>query len=267
MELLDQVAGDARAPRTPPPLGAYAAAVLASKPAVYWRLGEMNGPHALDAAAGKPLGTFETQIAYYMPGPRADAFGGFEPDNHAPHFVGQRMKARLDGLDNTYTIEMWFYNSMPIDARAVTGYLFSCGPVDTSDASGEHLAIGGTDVAPGKLIFHTGDRLDQALTGTTDVPLRNWEPRESWHHVALVRNDNQVAVYLDGNPQPEISGQLEPTVRPGARQVLLAGRPDNLANFEGRIDEVAVYPRALPAEEIGKHYRAATNRAGPAVRP
>ena len=258
MDLLDQVAGDARTPRAEPPPGAYAAAVSASKPAVYWRLAEMNGPDALDAVSGKPIGTFETQIAYGMPGPRADAFGGFEPDNRAPHFVGRRMKATLDGLGSTYTVELWLYNSMPVDARPVTGYLVSIGPVDAAGASGDHLAIGGTDAAPGKLLFHQGDRPDEALTGTTDVPLRNWESRESWHHVALVRDNDQVAVYLDGNAQPEISGQVKPTAPPGPRALFLGGRPDGVANFEGRIDEVAIYARALSAEEIGRHYRAAT---------
>ena len=259
MGLLDQVAGDAGAQRKEPPPGAYAAAVLASKPAVYWRLGEMNGPHAMDVVSGKPLGTFETQIAYAMPGPRADAFGGFQPANRAPHFVGQRMKAILDDLPSAYTVEMWLYNSMPVDARAVTGYLVSIGPADAADAGGEHLAIGGTDAAPGKLIFHTGDRLDETLSGTTDVPIRNWEPGESWHHVALVRDGSQVHVYLDGHP--ELSGQVKLAIAPGPRQIFLGGRPDNFANYEGKIDEVALYPRALAADEIGEHYRAATDPA------
>ncbi|MFW6124640.1 MAG: neutral/alkaline non-lysosomal ceramidase N-terminal domain-containing protein, partial [Pirellulales bacterium] len=194
-DLLDEVAGDARRERPEPPPGPYAAAVLASKPAVYWRLEEMNGPHAVDAVRGKPRGTFETQIAYAMPGPRPDAFAGFEPGNRAPHFVGQRMEAAVEGLAGAYTAELWFRNSMPVDVRPITAYLFSVGPADAADASGEHLAIGGTEAGPGKLVFHTGDRLDEALVGTTEVPLRNWVPRESWHHVAVVREGDGVAVY------------------------------------------------------------------------
>ncbi len=256
-DLLDEVAGDARRERPEPPPGPYAAAVLASKPAVYWRLEEMNGPHAVDAVRGKPRGTFETQIAYAMPGPRPDAFAGFEPGNRAPHFVGQRMEAAVEGLAGAYTAELWFRNSMPVDVRPITAYLFSVGPADAADASGEHLAIGGTEAGPGKLVFHTGDRIDEALVGTTQVPLRNWVPRESWHHVAVVREGDGVAVYLDGNPAPEISGQVAKAAQAGRCRVLVGGRADNVANAEGRIDEVALYPRALPAEEIAAHYRAA----------
>ena len=50
----------------------------------------------------------------------------------------------------------------------------------------------------------------------------------------------------------EISGQAAP---PSASpEIFIAGRSDNRFNFEGRIDEVAIYPRALGAEEIAKHY-------------
>ena len=259
MDLLDAVAGDARAPQRKPSMPPYAKAVLASKPMVYWRLDEMNGPHALNAATGQELGTFETQIAYYMPGPRPDHFPGLEPDNRAPHFVGQRMKADLEHLGNTYTVEMWCYNAMPVDVRPVTGYLFSLTPAGAVDAPGDHLGIGGTESGAGKLFFHTGKSLDQALVGKTAIGLRSWDRGSSWHHVALVRDNDRVIVYLNGNPTPEISGQAEAGSPADTQQIFLGGRHDNSANFEGKIDEVAIYPHPLPADEIARHYRAAVD--------
>lgn len=252
-KLLEQVAGGYRAKRAKSPPSAYAAAVLASRPAVYWRLDDLEGPHAQDAVTGKGWGRFETQIAYYMPGPQSPAFPGFEPDNHSPHFVGQRLAAHMPGLGNTYSVEMWFYNCMPSDARAVTGYLFSRG---APGASGEHLAIAGQGPAPGRLIFHVGGDASKALAGTTVVPLRNWLPNESWHHVTLVRNGLRVSVYLDGRIQSEISGQI--ASEPTGDDLFIAGRNDGQFNFEGRIDEVAIYPRALAVGEVQRHYRAAT---------
>jgi len=253
--LLDQVAGGYRAEKKPAPPSPYAAAVLASKPALYWRLDDLEGPAALDAVSGKGQGRFETQIAYYMPGPQPPAFPGLEADNRVAHFVGQRLAGRVPGLGSAYTVEMWFYDCMPTDAREVTGYLFSRGPAG-AEASGDHLGIGGKESSPGRLIFHAGGDFRKALAGTTDVPLRNWVPRESWHHVALVRDGARVTVYLDGKAQPEISG--ESAAPPATDEIFVGGRNDGQFNFEGRIDEVAVYPRALPADEIQKHYRAAT---------
>jgi len=255
-QLLEQVAGGYRAQKPKTPLSAYAGAVLASKPAVYWRLDDLEGPQAMDAVSGKGLGQFETQIAYFMPGPQSPAFPGFEADNRAPHFVGQRLAARIPGLGQSYTVELWFYNCMPTDAREVTGYLFSRGPANA--AAGEHLGIGGKPCGPGKLIFHAGSDPAKALAGTTDVPQRNWVPQESWHHVALVRDGSRVTVYLDGRPHPEISATV--AAPPATDEVFIGGRSDGRFNFEGRIDEVAVYLRALPAKEVQQHHRAATGK-------
>jgi hypothetical protein len=251
MQLLDDVAGEAAVRRKPEPPGAYAAAVLGSKPTVYWRLDEMNGPVAVDAVSGKPRGTFETQVAYYMEGPQHGAFPGFGPDNRAPHFIGQRLTAHLEPLGPAYSVELWFYNTMPCDVRPVTGYLFSRG----TEADGDRLAIGGTEHDPGKLVFVSGDGGKHAAVGRTEIPLRNWVPRESWHHVVLVRQADHVAVYLDGQTQPEISAAAAPTTKSG--EVCVAGHAGNRFNFEGRIDEVAIYSRALSPDEIAAHYQAA----------
>ena len=247
-ELLTDVAGDIRVMRAPPRIPPYAAAVMASKPAVYWRLNDLNGPRAVNMVDGKGLGTFETQVAYYMPGPQAPAFPGLGPDNRASHFIGQRLAAEVPELGQSYTAEMWFYNCMPTDARPVTGYLFSRG------VGGDQLAIGGTECSSGKLVFHAGDDLGKAHAGTTDVPLRNWVPSESWHHVALVRDGEKATVYLDGRPQPELDTKSPPV---SGGSLWIAGRSDGEFGFEGRIAEVALYPRALAASEISKHYQAA----------
>jgi hypothetical protein len=97
-----------------------------------------------------------------------------------------------------------------------------------------------------------------SLAGATDVPLRNWVPRESWRHVALVRDGEQVRVYLDGRLEPEVSGASAPPS--AADQIWIGGRSDGQFGFEGRIDEVAFYGRALAADEVKRHYEAATGR-------
>jgi hypothetical protein len=43
-----------------------------------------------------------------------------------------------------------------------------------------------------------------------------------------------------------------------------SGRNDGRFNFEGRIDEVAIYLRSVPANELRRHYRAA---AGDSLTP
>ncbi len=92
-----------------------------------------------------------------------------------------------------------------------------------------------------------------ALAGRTVIESK------TWNHVALVRDGSRVAVYLNGNTAPEIAGEAAPDK---SRDVFLGGRSDKEATFEGRIDEVAIYDRALSPQEIRRHYELAGAAAG-----
>jgi hypothetical protein len=77
-----------------------------------------------------------------------------------------------------------------------------------------------------------------------------------WHHVVLVREGAKVRVFLDGNSVPELEGTVEGTLAAAAAAVFVGGRSDNSSNFEGRLDEVAVFDRALSPVEIATHFKA-----------
>ncbi len=213
--------------------GVYAEAVLAAKPLAYWRLEEWSGPTAFDATDGHHNATYEPGVARWLDGPPSPAFSGAGAINRCPHFAGGRVSATLKELKETYTAEFWFWNGLPNDAHPVTGYLFARG--------GESLAIGGAGHSPGKLAFG-------ALAGRTTLAPK------TWHHAVLVRDGSRVAVYLNGNPAPEISGEAAPET---SKNIFIAGDAAKEANFEGKMDEVAIYNRALSPEEISRHYQIA----------
>ncbi|NLY00760.1 MAG: hypothetical protein GXY83_32090 [Rhodopirellula sp.] len=248
LQLLEEVSGQERRDALEPS-DKYSQAVLAAKPVAYWRLGESAGSDAMESA-GKNHGVYEDGVALYLDGIAADESAGIAA-RRAAHFAGGRMAANVAGLGNVYTVEAWFWNGMPADARAVTGYLLSRGPGGEQQAPGDHLGIGGTAAGQGKLIFYNGDRHKELLVGGSDLAMR------TWNHVALVRNGRSVQVYLNGKPTPEISGEATVSFPEGATQWFVGGRSDNLFNFEGKIDEVAVYDRVLTPEEIAAHFAAA----------
>ncbi len=259
LALLEKVAGK---PRRKPvdPLGPYAKAVLGAKPNAYWRLSEQAGPKAADVSGTESHGMYEPGVAFYLEGPESPAFCGPDHVNRAAHFAGGRLKAQLADLGGEYTVELWFWNGMPVDARAVTGYLFSRGTDGAKGAPGDHLGIGGTHDqtdAQGKLFFSGGNGLKETLVGATEIELR------TWNHVALVRDGESVTVYLNGRPDPEITGRAALGFPPDVTQVFLGGRNDNLFNFEGKIDEVAVYDRSLTPQEVAQHYSSAQDESDP----
>ena len=134
----------------------------------------------------------------------------------------------------------------------MTGYLFSRGPDGNKSAPGDHLGIGGNQPSDltGKLMFSNGNERKGVLAGRTEISWREW------HHVVVVREGRSVTIFLDGNTTPEISGEADITFAPGEKSFFLGGRCDNFANFEGKLDEVAVYDRALKPEEVAAHYKA-----------
>ena len=253
LQLLEEVAGRTR--REPPATAPrYARAILASKPTAYWRLNEMQGPRAADAAAANH-GTYEEGVVFYLSGHDQKHLMDEDVAHRAAHFASGRMKAKVKGLGETYSVAMWFWNGMPVDARAVTGYFFSRGVDGAKGAPGDHLGITGKQMQAGKLLFYNGDTYRDALVGTTALKIR------TWHHVVLVRKGAEVTVYLDGDRTPEIAGRAKVNPMDRGALVFVGGRSDRLFNLEGKADEVALYNRALTADEATRLYRVGVVRS------
>ncbi|MDC0157213.1 hypothetical protein OAK38_05590 [Verrucomicrobia bacterium] len=236
---LHALSGITPPPKPPPPrpamtrgsTDAYARAVMQSKPIAYWPLRDS----AKDSATKARHGKFEKGS-----GPNAS-------DNDS--FTGGRMRAEVEGVGDTYSIEFWFRNSLPNNSRSVTAYLFSRGIDGMKEAEGDHLGIGGNYASAGRLLVYQGNQSKGLLTGLVKVAPK------SWHHVAMVREGERIRVYLNGNPKPDIDGKFPRSYPKSHPQFFLGGRNDNFANLKGSLDEVALYDRALTVEELGAHFR------------
>ncbi len=129
--------------------------------------------------------------------------------------------------------------------------MFSRGPDHDDQARGDHLGIGGSEFAQGRLFFSNGKQLNQRIEGQTTI-----EPR-TWNHVVLVRDGEDVQVYLNGHTDPEIAGPASINPLPTNNDWFFAGRNDAFANLEGKLSEVALYDRALTPDEVARHYQCA----------
>ena len=72
---------------------------------------------------------------------------------------------------------------------------------------------------------------------------------DKWHHVVSVRSDKtKIQIYLDGKLEIEAQAKSESLLE----FLFAGGRNDNQSNWEGRLDEAAVFDRALTPAEIKK---------------
>ncbi len=223
-------------------------AILASRPLAWWPMNEFDGPSAADVSGHSRHGSYEGGVAFHLDGPVFEPQPSNGPLNPAPHFAGGHMTASVKGIKDRYTLEMWFCNCMPADVRATTGHLVCRRENGTDGNVVELLSIGGTASMPGRLVFRGGGPGSQAIAGTTEI-----KPR-TWNHVVMVRDGGTVSVYLNGGAVPEMSSRIAVTST-AAEQILIAATPGDQDSFEGKIDEVVIYDRALSADEIRRHWR------------
>ncbi|QDV36523.1 LamG-like jellyroll fold domain-containing protein [Tautonia plasticadhaerens] len=242
--LLEDVSGCDRAEYRQP-VGPASEAIRSLRPAAYWRLDEFSGPRAIDHVNDHDA-FYEPGVAFFLEGPRPDAFSPGGRPNRSAHLAGGRIDARIPGLGDRYSVSLWCWNGMPEGARDVSGWLFARGHDRDRDGGNDRLGVGGTGEAQGRLIFSPGGPAggDRPLVGRTAIE------RWTWHHVVLVRDGDSVRIHLDGDPEPEIEAPAVAGSAPRLDQIFLGGRCDGDSTWEGRLDEIAVFDRVLTVEEI-----------------
>jgi putative membrane-bound dehydrogenase-like protein len=244
LALLEKVAGKSRRD-TLEPIGTYGKSVLGSKPIAYWRCAELDGVRAVDVTGHANHGRYSPAMIYHLDGVPSHAFANGQ-NNRAVYLAGGQIRADLPGLGDSYSVQLWFWNGLPFDAREVTGTILS---TEFGD-----LSIGGTSRSPGCLII--GDR-------AAATPL---EPK-TWYQLVVVNDRSRLHVYLNGQPVTELSTEAN---EKGPRKLIIGGDGDAGSRLEGKVDEVSIFDRALAASEIASHYAAAnlsTDSASNALRP
>lgn len=226
----------------------FSAAVAASGPMAWWRLEETTGSIAVNAGSlGSAVNaTYQGSPTLGQPGPRPPAHGGLEAGNLAPRLNGTT--ARIQVPDNAafdfgtgpYSIALWFN---PANA-AVRGDLV------TYKASGNdygiHMASSGANTIS---VYHN------AFIGTGGTVVNN-----QWHFLVVTRDaTGRTTAYLNGNV---ILTGTDAGSMNIANDLLIGsnhgGTPASPSIFfNGLIDEVALYNRALGAGEITAQYQTA----------
>lgn len=220
--------------------GPYAHAVLAAKPAAYWRLNEAAGQVARNAVAGGPLAAIGDGVALYLPGVGGgsgtgvgerlmpSAFSGPRQINRALHLAGGDLQAEIEGLGDRYSIALWFW---------------------LGEASGASERRGTLVIGPGGESLTSRQFRDHRVEVLLNDSASKQELRaDDWHFAVLVRDGGEVRVHVDGSEKP---GTVTALPAQSAGKHLRFGQ-----GLQGKLDEVAVFKRALTPAEIASFWKA-----------
>jgi len=213
----------------------FAAKLLATQPEAYWRLNETNGVTAINLGSGgvSDGGGYLGNIVLGQAGPRPPAFSTFEANNNAPVFDGS--SAYVNG---PYEL----MNNLP--AFTIGGWI--CPTAQQNSRTG---------------LFGQNDTMEFGFSSASTIQI--WTPygsvsvnypfaNNTWHYVMAVGGNGQISIYLDGVLAGTSStsganfGESEFDFNIGGGGIF-----DPTENyFNGQLDEVAVWFRALATNEI-----------------
>ncbi|MFM7129776.1 MAG: hypothetical protein ACKO0V_10510 [bacterium] len=222
---------------------------LNQKPLAYWRMDEFSPGRAIDISGYHFDGQYEPGVLCFLEGPYSKEFNLNGETNRSAHFAGGRMTARVPGIGEDYTVSLWFWNGMPVEGRDVAGWIFARDYLNGPGQAGDQVGLGGKATVPGRLIYQHGpDAAGKKMqVGRTEV--RRW----TWNHLQVVKAGRKMAIYLNDAAEPEIDVELSDTgTGPQPDRFIFGGRADSNNSWEGRLDEIAVFGRAVSVKATGK---------------
>ncbi|WP_158545239.1 PVC-type heme-binding CxxCH protein [Bremerella cremea] len=231
VKLLEQAVGQPQRPALPP-ASLMATKIKGMQPVRYFPLDDMQGTQVYEATNHENNARFEDGIVFYLEGATGPALATENQLNRAAHFAGGRIVADVPELAGDFTISLWGWNGIDLKARPVAGWLAS--------HHGIHLGLAGDGEHAGQLMLQIGD--DEASRQFGKTAFKRW----AWDQIALVRAGKTVRVLLNGETEIETEAALPES----DSIVYLGGQSSNQNNWEGRLDEVAMFNRALSASEL-----------------
>jgi hypothetical protein len=267
------------APKHEPDRSPYEAYVLSLKPAGYWRLGEAEGPTAPDSSGHRRDGKYHGAIKFHQAG----ALAG---DKNASILLEGKSYVEVPS-DKAFSISD---KGLTVEAWLRLPDLDFPGQTSGGDDPYVHwLGKGEKDEYEWGLRVYSKHKKDGQLSGRPNrISAYVWNPKPAekgasnqgagahfqddlvanqWMHIVAVYDPPGkgagVRIYRDGvlrkGPPDAATLYSAYDVTPVAGTApLRLGTRDKASYLHGGLDEVAIYPRVLTAEEIKKSYQLGT---------
>lgn len=222
----------------------YVRVVLEDRPVGYWRLGERSGTQARDGSGNERHGSYVGGVTLGTDGAVADGDAA----------------ARFDGADDRVSVA----DDAALEFGAALDFTLEAWALWTDAAAGATLVEkwDGTGPFPYALrVFGAG--ADQVLARRRDdvTPTPN-EPTLTttglnlkdgrWHHLALVKSASTLTLYVDGVSRATATDTTTGATT-NATALTFGARTGPATPFAGRLDEVALYAKALSSDRVKLH--------------
>jgi len=247
-----------------PTLTGYANAVYTNGPVVYWRLNEdYTQTNAVDLM-GDMMGTYGAVADWGLDspagaiyGPISPAFPGFETTNSAVETSG-------DGVNPSWVT----VPTPPLSTNAGT-FIVWINPAIAPEPDYAGLFLVARDWTPPGLSFNTGGELGYHwnLDGTLTFQSGLVPPVAQWSMVALVIEPTMGTLYMGtGGVLTNVVNVVAHDVESGwgLNAQIGCDYGDTAEIFEGVIDEVAMFDKALSFDQINTLYGVALGKTLPA---
>jgi hypothetical protein len=222
----------------------YSATVLSDKPVAYWRMSEMTGTAMADATINKNDGRLDGIVMLAQPGPIAGegstaiAFDGSTGSAVVPSSFNLQV--------NWVTIELW------INKRADSEF----GVYLAKNVAGAAGANSGwfqvlNDHHNGGLQFRVTGDVEPILVSKATLDLN------TWYYVVATYDGVTAKLYINGKLDSTLAAVVAPAQN---ADPLYIGRRGDGFFTNALIAEVAIYPKALSAEQIAAHWKAGSGK-------
>ncbi len=254
----------------------YSEIILADKPVTYWRFEETAGKPLKNHAITTPLfnGVVNGTIQQHVPGASQKTFPLFSKQNSAAKLSAAKSFFRVQdtGKDSplkfrkgdSITLEAWV-NPQAGKKNSGTRYIISKGRLNRKGMPAHNqnycmrLSYGSTNAKLNFLFRSEGKPGEWHHWSSTGAIAYS----DGWHHVAITcqfGKKGSVRGYIDGKSVKgkwSFAGDTNkgPVVDDDELWIGSAQGGTASCTFQGALDEVAIYRKALTASQIKKHYQ------------
>jgi hypothetical protein len=220
-------------------------ACVASGLVLHWKFDEAEGAVARDASGNGHDGMYTGVTG--APAPSTDVAPLKVPNPHSRAFTGaSRQAALLAGMPallkpaSQVTVSAWYRTS-----KLDTGSGSINGSEVVSAGNNYLLRVRETDIEVSKRVGGSSSSWVRCFA----VVMNHFD--NTWHHIATVIDGQTAKVYFDGVEKCSLANSQAMSYDRGNDFVVgRHGENESNFDFDGNIDDVRIYARALPAPEI-----------------